>query len=132
MKLNEFIKSLKEDDIDMPRFETTQYSDEDIIEALLSEKPENELKSVFGEDFWPKIKRWLDVELKDVKVSDEEKEIIGGELKAKLDKYLEREEPEYEENAKDLARTILNSYKKWSEKEIKDKDLPHEKIGQGG
>jgi len=132
MKLNEFLKKLNEDDIEIPRFDTTKYNEEDIIDAFISEKPEVKLNDVFGEDFWPKVKRWLDIEFKDVKINDEEKNIVGGELRAKLDKYLEHESAEYEDNAKNLTRELMNSYKKWSEKEIKDKDLPHEKIGQGG
>lgn len=129
MKLNEFLKNLNEDDIDMPRFETTQFNDGDIIDALMSQKPDVKLKVVFGEDFWPKVERWLKVELKNIKVSDEEDDVVGGELRAKLDKYLESETPGYEENAKALTRAIMNSYKEWSKKEMKDKDLPHNKVG---
>lgn len=131
MKLNEFLKSLNElEDIDsLEKSDIVKYNDEDIIDALMSEKPDVELKDVFGEDFWPKVERWLNIELKNTKVNDEESKIIGGSLRAKLDKYLDREEPEYENNAKTLARYLINSYQEWAEKEIKDKDLPHKKIG---
>jgi hypothetical protein len=128
MKLSDYFKLLNEQD-EIPRFESTQYNEADIVDALMGDNPEVDLKSVFGDEFWPKVKRWLDVELKDAKVNKEASNVVGGKMRAQLDIYLDHEETEYKDNAKALARNLLSSYKKWNEKEIKDQDLPHLNIG---
>lgn len=113
----------------MPKFELPQYNESDIIQAFMSDKPEVELRDVFGDEFWPKVLRWLNIELKDIKVNKSANNLVGGPLKAKLDIYLEKDDAQlYQENAKALSRALQNSYKKWNEKEIKDKDLPRTEV----
>lgn len=121
-------QSLFEDEDDLSKFEIPEYNEEDIEDALKSNKPEVELKEVFGADFWPKVQRWLNQELKDIKITKEDANVIGGPLRAKLNVYLEKEEQSYEENVKSLTRAIINAYKSWSEKQVKDKDLPQEDV----
>jgi hypothetical protein len=101
-----------------------EYREEDIREAIISEKPYLELKKIFTSEFWPKLERWLNSELKNIKVTEEETNRPGGELKAKLEKYLEVNTDSYEENVGILAREIINSYEKWDKKEIKDMNFP--------
>lgn len=127
-KLSDLLKEINSAEA-MPKFELPQYNEGDIIQAFMSEKPDVELRDVFGDEFWPKVQRWLNIELKDVKVDKGANNLVGGPLRAKLDIYLEKDDSTtYPENVKALARALQNSYKKWNEKEIKDKDLPHTEV----
>jgi hypothetical protein len=111
-------------------YEIPEYDQGALIDALMSEKPDIELKTVFGEAFYPKVMRWLDLRLKKIKVPDEAKNYVGGSLKYKLDQYLEKdnEEDAYEENAETLSREILNAINEWDKKVIKDMNLPAPKL----
>jgi hypothetical protein len=121
MKIEQILEQMPLSDRDIP-----QYNESDIIDAITSDNPEVNLKKVFPRDFLPKVMRWLEDKLKDVKVGKDAKNIVGGELRVKLDKYLEAEEGEdtYEDNAEMLVRELLNSIDKWNEYETKPKDLP--------
>ena len=112
--------------------ELTTYNEDDIKDALSAEKPEIELKRVFGMSFWPKVERYLQKELNVVKLDKEDKNVIGGELKARLSIFLERDTPRFEENLKAMTRGIVNSYKKWSEMQNKSIDLPDDNVLAGG
>lgn len=104
-----------------------QYNKSDIIDAITSDNPEVNLKKVFPKDFLPKVMRWLKDKLDDVKIDQKKAERMkGGELRAKLDKYLQanKGDDNYEDNAEMLVRELLNSIDKWSEYETKPKDLP--------
>jgi len=101
-----------------------KYRESDIRDAIINEKPYLKLKNIFQVEFWPKIERWLNNELKKIKVSEDDINRPGGELKAKLEKYLEAETDRYDDNVSTLSREIINAHEKWNEKEIKDMDMP--------
>jgi len=121
MILNDILEQFTDKDFNPNSFE---YREEDIRDAILNEKPYIKLKEIFKPDFWPKIERWLNNELKNIKVDEEEINRPGGELKAKLEKYLEADTDRYDDNVETLGREIINVYNKWNQKEIKDMDLP--------
>lgn len=123
--------SLFEQD-EFEKAELTTYNEDDIKDALSAEKPEIALKKVFGMSFWPKIQRYLESELKVVRLDKADKNLIGGELKARLNIFLEKGTPRFEENLKAMTRGIVNSYKKWNEMQNKSTDLPHDNVMNGG
>jgi hypothetical protein len=99
-----------------------------IVEALLSNSPEDGLYEVFEDEWYPKIYRWLEEKLKNVKPTLEWKEKKISEFHAKLATYLEIDTNDSIDNAKILAREIINSYEDWNEYDVKIKDLPKPKI----
>ena len=107
-----------------------EYREADIRDAIVDEETALKLKTIFGEEYWPKLERWLKSLLNKVKVKEEETNRPGGALKAKLEKYLEFETPNYESNIEILAREIVNSYNDWSKKQIKDLDLPEPRFAK--
>ena len=111
-------------------YEVPEYDQGALIDALMADKPDLELKTVFGEAFWPKVLRWLNLRLKKIKASLESNNYIGGPLRYKLDQYLEKGEDEdvYEENAETLSREILGSIEEWNKKVVKDMNLPEPKL----
>jgi len=124
MKLNEFLDNLHEA---IPEYEIPEYDEGALIEALVFEKPELKLKEVFGEAFYPKVKRWLDAKFKNLKAPKEATNYIGGIFKYKLDTYLQKEEvseDEYQNNSELLTREILQAISEWSKKVVKDQELP--------
>lgn len=125
-------KLMKTNLFEQGKAELTTYNEDDIKEALSAEKPEIELKKVFGMSFWPKIQRYLEGELKVVNLDKADKNLIGGELKARLNIFLEKDTPRFEENLKAMTRGIVNSYKKWSEMQNKSMDLPDDNVMHGG
>ncbi len=123
-RLNEFLKNIKEE---IPEYEIPEYDEKALQDALISNKPEVDLKEVFGEAFYPKVERWLNNKFKKIKTPDDASNYIGGEFKYKLDLYLKKDnvgEPEYKDNAETLSRELLNSIEEWSLKVVKDKELP--------
>ena len=124
MKLNEFLEGLHEA---IPQYEIPEYDESALVEALVAEKPELEIEEVFGEAFYPKIKRWLDEKLKNVEAPKEAKNYVGGIFKYKIDTYLQKDEvseDEYQNNAEALAREILQAVEEWNKKVVKDQELP--------
>jgi len=124
MKLNEFLNGLHEV---IPEYEIPEYDEGALIDALTSEKPELQLKEVFGESFYPKIKRWFDTKFKKTKIPEEATNYIGGIFKYKLDIHLQKEEvsdDEYQNNIETLSRELLQAIGKWGKKVIKDQELP--------
>lgn len=120
MKLNDILEDI--DDYKIP-----EYDEGALTDALMSDKPEFNMKDVFGEAFYPKIERWLKEKLKNIKVPKEGQNYMGGELRYKLDQYLQKEdvsENEFKNNAKILTREILQAIESWSKKIIKDQELP--------
>ena len=133
MNLYQLMKSGLFEADDMTKAEESEYDEEEIIEAIKSDKPEVHLKTIFGNTIWPKVKRWLDVELKDTEIDKEGENVIGGLLGAKLNAYLEKDksETEYDENVKSLVRGLMNAFKKWNDEQVKPLDLPHDGIEEG-
>lgn len=124
MKLNEFIDRLNEV---VPDYEIPEYNVGSLIDALTANKPYLALEEVFGEAFYPKVKRWLDDRLKNVKAPKDADNLVGGEFGAKLDTFLQKEttsNDEYRDNAELLAREILNAIKEWDKRVVKPQDLP--------
>ena len=124
MNLNEFLNDLKEA---VSQYEIPEYDEGSLVEALMAEKPELDLEDVFGEAFYPKVERWLNLRLKNIAVPAEARNYVGGPLKYKLDQYLKADEvsdEEYKENAESLAREILQAIEKWDKKVVKDEELP--------
>jgi len=111
-------------------YKVPEYDQGALIDAIVSEKPDIEIKKVFGEAFYPKIARWLNERLKKIKVSPEATNYVGGPLKYKLDAYLEKNKDEetYQENAETLSREILSAIKDWDKKVVKDINLPEPKL----
>lgn len=124
MKLNDILEQVYAlADTELPQFNQTE-----ILEAIISDKPLVALKNVFPRDFYPKVVRWLERKLKDIEVSKEAENEVGGTFKAKLDKYLEKETVYYESNAEALVRELISSYEEWDEKVVKPKELPDVKL----
>ncbi len=122
----------EQDEDDLDKAELTAYNEDDIKTALSSDKPEVELKEVFGMSFWPKVERYLNKELSVVTLDRADKNVVGGELRARLNIFLEKDTPRFEENVKAMTRGIVNAYKKWSEMQNKSRDLPDDNVQQGG
>lgn len=103
-----------------------EYSEKEIIDALQSEEPYLELKGIFDRSFFPKVERWIDKRLAKVKVDPEAKKLKGGELRAKLDKELDKDkgDREYDINTEIFARELLDSIDKWNQYENKPENLP--------
>lgn len=123
-KLNEFLDDLREE---VPEYEIPEYDEGALVDALKSEKPDIQLKKVFGEAFYPKVKRWLDDKFKPIDTPEDVDNLVGGEFKFKLDTYLKKEEApedEYNTNAETLARELLNAVDEWGKKVVKDQELP--------
>ena len=123
-KLNEFLEDLREE---VPEYEIQEYDEGSLVDALKSEKPELQLKKVFGEAFYPKVKRWLDDKFSSISAPEDVDNLIGGEFKFKLDTYLKKDEgpeDEYNTNAETLARELLNAVDEWGKKVVKDQELP--------
>lgn len=108
-------------DKDMPSF-----NDKDILIAITSEDPYVALKDVFERDFFPKVIRWINKKIKNVKVNEEDKNKIGGEFASKLKKYLELDKGRviFEKNALILVRELISAIEKWYSYENKPYDLP--------
>lgn len=123
--LREFLENIGLADRDMPEFNS-----EDIKNAFISKEPLVALKNVFPRDFLPKVIRWIEKKLSNVSVESGSENMVGGELRAKLNKYLERDQGQkiYNENAETLVRELLRSYDEWNNQEIKPMDLPQFKI----
>jgi len=124
MKLNEFLNDLKEA---IPEYEIPEYDEGALVDSLKAEKPEIQIKNVFGEAFYPKVKRWLDNKFNAIKTPKDVDNLVGGEFKYKLDTYLKKEEvseDEYNTNAETLAREILSAVEEWDKKVVKDQELP--------
>lgn len=124
MKLNEILDGLHEA---IPEYEIPEYDEGALIEALISKKPELKLKEVFGEAFYPKVKRWLDAKFKNLKTPKEATNYVGGIFKYKLDIYMQKEEvseDEYQNNSESLTREILQAIEEWGKKVVKDQELP--------
>jgi hypothetical protein len=132
MNLYKLMKTMLFEQGEFEKAELTTYNEDDIKGALSAEKPEIELKKVFGMSFWPKIQRYLENELKVVNLDKADKNLIGGELKARLNIFLEKGTPRFEENLKAMTRGIVNSYKRWSEMQNKSMDLPDDNVMKGG
>lgn len=116
-------------DFDPDSFE---YKEQDIRDAIIDEKPYIKLKEIFQPDLWPKVERWLNNELKNIKINDDEANRPGGIMKAKLEKYLEVDTESYESNIDTFVRSILNAHANWDKKEIKDLNLPKDRFKKGG
>lgn len=124
MRLEKFLKQLKEE---VPDYQIPEYDQGSLIDALMADKPELELEEVFGESFYPKVKRWLDNKLKNVRIPSNASNLVGGKFGAKLDNFLEKNEvsdEEYRDNAATLAREVLNAIEEWDNMVIKPMDLP--------
>lgn len=124
MKLNEILDGLHEA---IPEYEIPEYDEGALIEALISKKPELKLKEVFGEAFYPKVKRWLDAKFKNLKTPKKATNYVGGIFKYKLDIYMQKEEvseDEYQNNSESLTREILQAIEEWGKKVVKDQELP--------
>jgi len=124
MKLNEFLDGLHEA---IPKYEIPEYDEGALVDALTPEKPELKLKEVFGEAFYPKVKRWFDAKFKKIKAPKEATNYVGGIFKYKLDTHLQKEEvseDEYQNNAEALARELLQAIDEWDKKVVKDHELP--------
>jgi len=106
--------------------ELMRYNEEEIEGAIASDNPYSELKKVFPRDFFPKIIRWIEQKIKDIEIKEKDKNVEGGEFKAKLDKYLDEPKGQktYENMIKLLVRELMRSIEKWEEYETKPKDLP--------
>lgn len=106
--------------------EFMQYNEEEIEDAISSDNPYSELKKVFPRDFLPKVMRWIEKKIKNVEVTDKSKNLEGGEFRAKLDKYLDKDKGDeaYNNMVEMLVRELLHSIEKWNEYETKPKDLP--------
>lgn len=127
-RLNEFLNDLREE---VPDYEIPEYDEGALIDALVAEKPDIQLQNVFGEAFYPKIKRWLDKKLANIKVPEDVDNLVGGEFKYRLDTFLKKEdvsEDEYGDNAEILSREILQAIDEWDKKVVKDQDLPAPKV----
>jgi hypothetical protein len=120
MKLNDILNELEE----LEDKEHIAFAEEDIESAIMADDPYNELKKVFPRELLPKVYRWLERKLKKVKVPEEAENLEGGEFGAKLDKYLEKDSNDYEENVELLVRELLASYDKWEEYKTKPRDFP--------
>lgn len=106
--------------------EFMQYNEEEIEDAISSDNPYSELKKVFPRDFLPKVMRWIEKKIKNVEITDKSKNLEGGEFRAKLDKYLDKDKGDeaYNNMVEMLVRELLHSIEKWNEYETKPKDLP--------
>lgn len=123
-KLNEFLDDIREE---IPEYEIPEYDEGALVDAIKSEKPDIQLKEVFGEAFYPKVIRWFNDKLKAINTPEDVDNLVGGEFKYKLDTYLKKEEvseDEYNTNAETLARELLGATDEWSKKVVKDQELP--------
>jgi hypothetical protein len=125
MTLNEVFRQIYEQGLENK--DLMKYNEEDIQDAITSDNPYSQLKKVFPRDFLPKVYRWLKEKLKNVKLNKEEINIEGGEFRAKLDKYLQKDKGEdaHEDMAEMLVRELMRSIEKWNDYETKPKDLPN-------
>jgi hypothetical protein len=125
MTLNEVFRQIYEQGLENK--DLMKYNEEDIQDAITSDNPYSQLKKVFPRDFLPKVYRWLKEKLKNVKLNKEEINIEGGEFRAKLDKYLQKDKGEdtHEDMVEMLVRELMRSIEKWNDYETKPKDLPN-------
>ena len=110
-------------DTDIP-----QFNQADIIDAIMSKKPKVALKNVFPPKIYPKVIRWLEKKLSDIKPPEGSEEEVGGEFAGKLDKFLEKNTINYESNAEALVRELLAAYEEWERQKNKPQDFPDVKI----
>lgn len=125
MKLNDILleQAYALADTEIPQFNQTE-----IGEAIMAKKPFVELKNVLPRNIYPKVVRWLKEKLKDIKAPKGSENEIGGELKGKLDKFLEKDTIHYESNVRALVRELMRAYEEWEEKLTKPEDLPDVEI----
>ena len=123
-RLDEFLNDLREE---IPDYEIPEYDEGALIDALQAEKPQPDLKEVFGEAFYPKVMRWLSEKLRPIDTPEDVDNLVGGPLRYKLDVYLKKDEvseDEYHSNTEILARELLQAIDKWNDKVVKDPNLP--------
>ena len=111
--------------------EPPEWDIDELAEKLASNAPEDGLMSIFGQQYFPKVHRWLEAKLRKIKPYEEWAEKKESELQAKIKTYIDAGKVSTQRrvsNARILAREILNAYDEWEEYDIKMQDLPKERF----
>jgi hypothetical protein len=111
--------------------EPPEWDIDELAEKLASDSPEDGLMSIFGQQFFPKVHRWLISKFRKIKPYEDWAKKKESELQAKIKTYIDAGKvstKRLNSNARILAREILNSYDEWSEYDIKMQDLPKERF----
>lgn len=111
--------------------EPPEWDIDELAEKLSSDSPENGLMNIFGQRYFAKVYRWLEVKLKKIKPYEEWAEKKESELQAKIKTYIDAGKvgtQRKKSNARILSREILHSYDEWNEYDVKTTDLPKERF----